>query len=71
MRRHGTSPGCFLHRNTTLWASWGLLGLSRRAYFGGDTGYTKSFAQVAANHGPFDLTLMPIGAYHLAGRIFT
>lgn len=58
--------GRFANRNTTLWASWGLIGPSRRVYFGGDTGYTKSFAQIGADHGPFDLTLMPIGAYHTA-----
>ena len=56
--------GRFLDRNTTLWASWGIIGPSHRAYFGGDTGYTKSFAQIGADHGPFDLTLLPIGAYN-------
>ncbi|WP_108637767.1 MBL fold metallo-hydrolase [Mycobacterium numidiamassiliense] len=56
--------GRFLDRNTTLWASWGIVGPTRRAYFGGDTGYTKSFAQIGADHGPFDLTLLPIGAYN-------
>jgi L-ascorbate metabolism protein UlaG (beta-lactamase superfamily) len=58
--------GRFLDRNTTLWASWAFVGPSHRAYFGGDTGYTKSFAQIGADHGPFDLTLMPIGAYNTA-----
>jgi L-ascorbate metabolism protein UlaG (beta-lactamase superfamily) len=32
-------------------------------YFAGDTGYTNTFAQIAADHGPFDLTLMPVGGY--------
>jgi L-ascorbate metabolism protein UlaG (beta-lactamase superfamily) len=58
--------GRFLTRNTTLWASWVLIGPAHRAYFGGDTGYTKSFAQIGADHGPFDLTLMPVGAYNRA-----
>lgn len=56
--------GRFLTRNTTLWASWAVVGPSRRAYFGGDTGYTSSFGQIGADHGPFDLTLMPVGAYN-------
>jgi L-ascorbate metabolism protein UlaG (beta-lactamase superfamily) len=56
--------GRLFNRNNTLWASWGLIGPSHRAYFGGDTGYTKSFAQIGADHGPFDLTLLPIGAYN-------
>lgn len=58
--------GQFLSRNTTLWASWAFVGPNHRAYFGGDTGYTKSFTQIGADHGPFDLTLLPIGAYNTA-----
>jgi L-ascorbate metabolism protein UlaG (beta-lactamase superfamily) len=58
--------GRFLNRNTTLWASWALIGPRHRAYFGGDTGYTKSFAQIGDEHGPFDLTLLPVGAYNKA-----
>ncbi|HTQ16274.1 MBL fold metallo-hydrolase [Mycobacterium sp.] len=53
-------------RNTTLWASWAFIGPNHRAYFGGDTGYTKSFTNIGADHGPFDLTLLPIGAYNTA-----
>ena len=58
--------GRLLSRNTTLWASWVIAGPTHRAFFGGDTGYTKSFAGIGADHGPFDLTLLPIGAYHPA-----
>ncbi|MFD4430946.1 MBL fold metallo-hydrolase [Nocardia sp. NPDC058497] len=59
--RHFSGRG--LVRNTTLWASWALAGPTKRVYFGGDTGYTKAFAQAGAVLGPFDLTLLPIGAY--------
>ncbi len=59
--RHFSGRG--LTRNTTLWASWVFAGPDRRAYFGGDTGYTKAFAEIGAIYGPFDLTLLPIGAY--------
>jgi L-ascorbate metabolism protein UlaG (beta-lactamase superfamily) len=58
--------GRLFSRNTTLWASWVIIGTEHRAFFGGDTGYTKSFAEIGADHGPFDLTLLPIGAYHPA-----
>jgi L-ascorbate metabolism protein UlaG (beta-lactamase superfamily) len=58
--------GRLFARNTTLWASWVIVGPRHRAFFGGDTGYTKSFADIGAEHGPFDLTLLPIGAYHPA-----
>lgn len=56
--------GRWLVRNNTLWASWVLAGPEHRVYFGGDTGYTKAFATAGATHGPFDLTLLPIGAYN-------
>ncbi|GAB3243111.1 MBL fold metallo-hydrolase [Mycolicibacterium hippocampi] len=58
--------GRMLARDTTLWASWVIAGPTHRAFFGGDTGYTKSFTEIGAEHGPFDLTLLPIGAYHPA-----
>lgn len=58
--------GRLLARDTTLWASWVVAGPTHRAFFGGDTGYTKSFTEIGAEHGPFDLTLLPIGAYHPA-----
>jgi L-ascorbate metabolism protein UlaG (beta-lactamase superfamily) len=58
--------GRLFARNTTLWASWVIAGPRHRAFFGGDTGYTKSFAEIGSQHGPFDATLMPIGAYHPA-----
>jgi L-ascorbate metabolism protein UlaG (beta-lactamase superfamily) len=56
--------GRFVNRNVTLWSSWALIGPRHKAFFGGDTGYGKSFVDVGAEHGPFDITLMPIGAYH-------
>lgn len=58
--------GRFLNRNATLWASWVIAGPTHRAYFAGDTGYTRSFADVGDQHGPFDVTLMPVGAYNTA-----
>lgn len=58
--------GRLLTRNMTLWASWVIAGPGHRVYFGGDSGYTGSFARIGAEHGPFDVTLMPIGAYNTA-----
>ncbi|MDT7579078.1 MAG: hypothetical protein QOK35_342 [Pseudonocardiales bacterium] len=55
--------GRTLRRNTTLWSSWAVTGPAHRAFFGGDTGYTPAFAGIGAAYGPFDLTLLPIGAY--------
>ncbi|HEX2893031.1 MAG TPA: MBL fold metallo-hydrolase [Marmoricola sp.] len=50
-------------RNTTLWSSWVAAAGDRRVFFGGDTGYTPAFAGIGEDHGPFDLTVLPIGAY--------
>jgi L-ascorbate metabolism protein UlaG (beta-lactamase superfamily) len=50
-------------RNTTQWSAWTVAGPEHRAYFGGDTGYTAAFSRTGAALGPFDLTLLPIGAY--------
>ena len=49
--------------NTTLWSSWLVEAGDRRAFFGGDTGYTDAFAELGRRHGPIDLTVLPIGAY--------
>ena len=53
----------------------GLLGRSpaadRRAFYAGDSGYFDGFAGIGAAHGPFDLTLMQIGAYGAPGRTST
>jgi L-ascorbate metabolism protein UlaG (beta-lactamase superfamily) len=63
--RHFSGRG--LVSNATLWSSWTLVagkGRKRRAvFFGGDTGYTPAFADIGQEHGPFDLTVLPIGAY--------
>jgi L-ascorbate metabolism protein UlaG (beta-lactamase superfamily) len=50
-------------RNTTLWSSWVAAAGERRVFFGGDTGYTPGFADIGERYGPFDLTVLPIGAY--------
>jgi L-ascorbate metabolism protein UlaG (beta-lactamase superfamily) len=55
-------------RDTTLWSSWAISGPRHRVYFGGDTGYTPAFAGIGARLGPFDLTLLPIGAYNDAWK---
>ncbi|GAA1929384.1 MBL fold metallo-hydrolase [Streptantibioticus ferralitis] len=52
-------------RNTqhTLWASWAVRGPEHRIYHSGDTGYFPGFADIGAKHGPFDATMIQIGAY--------
>ncbi|MGJ5892548.1 MBL fold metallo-hydrolase [Streptomyces niveiscabiei] len=52
-------------RNTqhTLWASWSVAGSEHRIYHSGDTGYFEGFRDIGAAHGPFDITMIQIGAY--------
>ncbi|MFF3314612.1 MBL fold metallo-hydrolase [Streptomyces sp. NPDC003035] len=52
-------------RNTqhTLWASWVVAGPDHRIYHSGDTGYFPGFAEIGTAHGPFDVTMIQIGAY--------
>ncbi|HEV7766146.1 MAG TPA: MBL fold metallo-hydrolase [Thermoanaerobaculia bacterium] len=52
-----------LYNNQTLWASWVVKGPAHTIYFSGDTGYFDGFKKIGAEHGPFDLTLLKIGAY--------
>ncbi|WUJ12288.1 MBL fold metallo-hydrolase [Actinoplanes sp. NBC_00393] len=59
--RHFSGRG--LHRDETLWASWVIKGPSRSAFYSGDTGYFPGFAEIGERHGPFDVTLVQVGAY--------
>ncbi|MFD7667498.1 MBL fold metallo-hydrolase [Streptomyces sp. NPDC059788] len=47
----------------TLWASWVVAGPVNRVFHSGDTGYFPGFAEIGAEHGPFDATMIQIGAY--------
>ncbi|MER7026539.1 MBL fold metallo-hydrolase [Streptomyces ramulosus] len=47
----------------TLWASWVVAGPGHRIHHSGDTGYFPGFAEIGERHGPFDLTMIQIGAY--------
>jgi L-ascorbate metabolism protein UlaG (beta-lactamase superfamily) len=50
-------------RNTTQWSSWAITGPGHRVFFGGDTGHHPALPGIGDRLGPFDLTLLPIGAY--------
>jgi N-acyl-phosphatidylethanolamine-hydrolysing phospholipase D len=57
------SSRSFGDRNDTLWCSWALAADGVRIYFGGDTGLHPDFGTIATRLGPFDLVMLPIGAY--------
>lgn len=50
-------------RNKSLWCGYTLEVGDHRAYFAGDTAYHPEFREIAARCGPFDLVMMPVGAY--------
>jgi N-acyl-phosphatidylethanolamine-hydrolysing phospholipase D len=50
-------------RNRTLWCGWTIAAAGRRVLFAGDTGLHPEFPDIAERYGPFDLVLLPIGAY--------
>jgi N-acyl-phosphatidylethanolamine-hydrolysing phospholipase D len=50
-------------RNTTLWCGWTLRSADRSIFFAGDTGLHPEFRRIASRYGPFDLAILPIGAY--------
>lgn len=61
--RHYSGRG-LLSRDRTLWASWCLLGPQHKVFFGGDSGpFAEGFRQIGAAYGPFDLTMLEIGAH--------
>ncbi|BEL06652.1 MBL fold metallo-hydrolase [Actinoplanes sichuanensis] len=59
--RHFSGRG--LTRDETLWASWVINGPTRKVFYSGDTGYFPGFAEIGATYGPFDATLVQVGAY--------
>jgi N-acyl-phosphatidylethanolamine-hydrolysing phospholipase D len=60
--QHFSSRG-LRDRNATLWCGWTLNDGKRRIFFAGDTGYHPEFSTIGQRFGPFDVSLMPVGAY--------
>ncbi len=52
------------NRNETLWGSFALTGERHRVYYGADTGWWDGFETIAAEYGPFDLTMLEVGAFN-------
>jgi L-ascorbate metabolism protein UlaG (beta-lactamase superfamily) len=53
-------------RNATLWSSWVLRTTRHNVFFSADTGLTDELALIGKRFGPFDLTMLEIGASHPA-----
>ncbi len=52
------------NRFETLWGSFVLAGSKHRVYYGADSGYWDGFVTIGREYGPFDLTMLEIGAFH-------
>ncbi len=53
----------FAGENKSLWTGYAIEADGTKVYFSGDTGYGKIFKELGDRHGPFDLSLIGIGAY--------
>ncbi len=53
-------------RNQTLWSSWVIETDRRKLFFSGDTGLTEEFTSIAERFGPFEVTMLEIGAWNEA-----
>jgi len=51
-------------RFKTLWSSFILKGKRHNVYFGADSGLWDGFTEIGREFGPFDLTMLEIGAYN-------
>jgi L-ascorbate metabolism protein UlaG (beta-lactamase superfamily) len=50
-------------RDRTLWCGWSFATADRRLYYAGDTAMQNEFVEIGERLGPFDLTMIEIGAY--------
>jgi N-acyl-phosphatidylethanolamine-hydrolysing phospholipase D len=50
-------------RNRTLWCGWTMRSSERSVFFAGDTALHPEFAAIGQRCGPFELAILPIGAY--------
>ncbi len=57
------SARSFADRMRSLWSGWAMRVDDHALYFAGDTAYHPEFAKIGERYGPFDIVLIPIGAY--------
>ncbi len=60
---HHFSGRLLFDSNKTLWASFAIKSKNHSVYFGGDSGFFKGYKTIGKKYGPFDITILPIGAY--------
>jgi L-ascorbate metabolism protein UlaG (beta-lactamase superfamily) len=60
--RHFSGRG-LASTDKSLWCGWAVVGDRRRVYYAGDTALQNEFSEIGQRLGPFDLTMIEIGAY--------
>lgn len=60
--RHFSGRG-ITGRDETLWASYVIKTPGHNIFYGADSGWFPGFKEIGDQYGPFDLTLLEIGAY--------
>lgn len=61
--RHFSGRSMF-NRFGTLWSSFVLKGPKHNVYYGADSGWWPGFEEIGKAYGPFDITMLEIGAYN-------
>lgn len=59
--RHFSGRGV-INRNQTLWSSFVIKGPKHSVFFGADSGWFPGFKEIGDTYGPFDLTMLEVGA---------
>jgi N-acyl-phosphatidylethanolamine-hydrolysing phospholipase D len=60
--RHFTARGPF-DKNRALWCGFAIRSGARGVYFAGDTAFHPTFGEIGRRLGPFDVQILPVGAY--------
>jgi L-ascorbate metabolism protein UlaG (beta-lactamase superfamily) len=63
---HHFSGRSLTDRNRTLWSSWVIQTPRHKLFFSGDTGPHPQFSMIGERFGPFDVTMLEIGAWNPA-----
>ncbi|GAB3514785.1 MBL fold metallo-hydrolase [Phytohabitans suffuscus] len=58
--------GRLFARDRTLWGSWVVEAGGRKVFYTGDSGYFDGYAAIGEKYGPFEASLIQIGAYSVA-----
>lgn len=60
--RHFSGRG-IISRNQTLWSSFVIKSSRHNVFFGADSGWFPGFKDIGDEFGPFDITMLEVGAY--------